>query len=148
MRFTKSTTRALAASVAFVAAGATVAGAAVFQLPILGFGRADLASATASPAGSRPALPVVRPPAKAEVIVKSRYVDDIVHRRASAGTDDAQSASSTLAPPLAPLLETTTSSTIAESRDDASDHDEHETESDDDHGTKPTPSTAPAVEDE
>ena len=39
--FTKTTIRAFAASIAFVAAGATLAGAAVFHLPVLGFGSAS-----------------------------------------------------------------------------------------------------------
>jgi hypothetical protein len=74
---TKTTTRAIAFSIALVAAGATVAGAAVFQLPILGFGRAA-AGATAAPA-RRPVAPhKIRP----NVIVKTRIVDDIVHRPA------------------------------------------------------------------
>jgi hypothetical protein len=81
--FTKTTTRALAASIALVAAGATVAAAAVFQLPILGFGHATVASASAVPAR----VVVVRRRVEPKVIVKVRYVDDIVHRRAPVETN-------------------------------------------------------------
>jgi hypothetical protein len=84
--FTKSTTRALAASVALVAAGATVAAAAVFQLPILGFGRASVASAIAVPDRVKPPVEVVRRKVKPKVVVKTRYVDDIVHRPAPVRT--------------------------------------------------------------
>jgi hypothetical protein len=75
----KTTTRAIAASIALVAAGATVAGAAVFHLPMFGFGPTATAGADAAPARP-PVAPAhkVRP----RVIVRTRYVDDIVHRPA------------------------------------------------------------------
>ncbi len=82
MSFTKTTTRALAASIAIVAAGATVAAAAVFQLPILGFGSPAVASASATPV--KPTTTVAPRKVVPRIIVKTRYVDDIVHRRAVA----------------------------------------------------------------
>ncbi len=75
----KTTTRALAASIAFVAAGTTVAGVAVFHLPVLGFGRAAAASAATAPV--RSGHTVIRKVAPIKV-VRTRYVDDIVHRPA------------------------------------------------------------------
>ena len=86
MPFSKTTTRAFAASVALVAAGATVAGAAVFHLPILGFGSTAVASATVTPTTAHHArvAPRHKVKVKPRVIVKIRYVDDIVHRPAPA----------------------------------------------------------------
>jgi hypothetical protein len=71
-----STTRALAASLAFVAAGATVAGAAVFHLPVLGFGRAPSAHAAV------PVTPVAARKVVPRKVVRTRIVTDIVHRPA------------------------------------------------------------------
>jgi hypothetical protein len=74
----KTTTRAFAASIAFVAAGATVAGAAVLHLPVLGFGPAP--AATPTPLAVRRVL-AVEPEKVAPVkIVRTRYVDDVVRR--------------------------------------------------------------------
>ena len=77
MQLTKTTTRAFAASLALVAAGGTIAGAAVFHLPILGLGRADAASAKVAPTAPK-AAPVAHK-AHRKVIVKTRYADVIVH---------------------------------------------------------------------
>jgi hypothetical protein len=112
--FTKTTTRALAASIALVAAGATVAAAAVFQLPILGFGHASIAAASAVPARA-----VVQRSVEPKVIVKVRYVDDIVHRRAPASTNALRSSQKTAFPPQpiasvsAPMPTTAVPTTIA-----------------------------------
>ena len=76
MQLTKTTTRAFAASLALVAAGGTIAGAAVFHLPILGLGRADAASAKVAPA---PKPAAVAHKARRKVVVKTRYADVIVH---------------------------------------------------------------------
>jgi hypothetical protein len=76
---TKTTIRALAASVAFVAAGATFAAAAVYHLPVLGFSSASVASAAPSAASQRRAVPRQVAPRK---IVRIRYVDVVVHRPA------------------------------------------------------------------
>ena len=78
MQLTKTTTRAFAASLALVAAGGTIAGAAVFHLPILGFGRADAASANGRAAAAKRPLRSLDK-AQPKVIVKTRYVDVIVH---------------------------------------------------------------------
>jgi hypothetical protein len=162
MFFTKTKTRALAASVAFVAAGATVAGAAVFQLPILGFGRAQVASATATPVDAKPAVTVVRRKIEPKVVVRTRYVTDIVHRRAQARTESMPAAAPTagfVASPhvpamatsttIVPSFSTSTSPTTAWSEDD-SDGFEHESESD--AGQDPDPDrdavSAPVVEDQ
>jgi hypothetical protein len=83
MPVSRSTSRAIAASVALVIAGGTLAGAAVFHLPILGFGK----GATANAAETRAAQPVekrvvVRSP-KPRVVLRTRYVNVVVHRRAA-----------------------------------------------------------------
>jgi len=91
---TKSTIRALAASIALVAAGGTVAAAAVFQLPILGFAQAP-ASAAVSPG----ATPVVTRPAAPVKVVRTRYVYDIVHRPAPASAYPAARVVATTPPP-------------------------------------------------
>jgi hypothetical protein len=79
VHFTKTTTRALAVSVALVASGGTVAGAAVFHLPILGFGRTAVAAAdTKSVTAARPAAAVHRK-VQPRTVVKTRYVEDVVH---------------------------------------------------------------------
>ena len=87
MPLNRTTTRALAASVALVAAGGTVAGAAVFHLPILGFGAAN---AGASSAVVR-TVADVRPAAKIAPIrvVRTRYVDQIVHQHRGAAASRA-----------------------------------------------------------
>jgi len=72
-----STTRALAASIAFAAAGATCASAAVFHLPVLGFGRAPKSHVAA------PVIPVVARKVEPRKIVRTRIVTDIVHRPTS-----------------------------------------------------------------
>ena len=92
---TKTTIRALAASIALVAAGATVAGAAVFQLPILGFAQARPCRAAVSPGGTH----VVTRPAAPVKIVRTRYVDDIVHRPAPATAYPAVRVVAATAPP-------------------------------------------------
>ena len=99
MPLTKSTIRALAASIALVAAGATVAAAAVFQLPILGFAQAH-ASAAVSPGGTH----VVTRPAAPVKIVRTRYVYDIVHRPASATAYPAVRVVAATTPPPATLV--------------------------------------------
>ena len=81
MHLNRTTTRALAASVALVAAGGTVAGAAVFHIPVLGFGAVN-AGATgqvaqvANVASEKPIAP--------RRVVKTRFVDQIVHHQAAA----------------------------------------------------------------
>src|SRR5689334_3733714 len=79
----RATITALAASVVLVAVTGTLAAAAVFQLPILGFGTA------------RAATPVERvelaatPPARRVMprrVVKVRVVTDVVHRPAPVDT--------------------------------------------------------------
>jgi hypothetical protein len=92
-----------------VAAGATVAGAAAFQLPILGFGRA---AAGAVPAPADRAAPsrhaaAVRAKVRPKVVVKIRYADEIVHRRVAAVT----TASAPTAPGPATTAPTTTAPT-------------------------------------
>ncbi len=83
MPFTQTTVRALAASAVLVAAGGTVAGAAVLHAPILGFGRAEAASANAAPASATPGVPGVERKVRPRVVVKTRYADEIVHRPAA-----------------------------------------------------------------
>jgi hypothetical protein len=137
---TKTTTRAFAASLVMVAAGGTIAGAAVFHLPILGLGRADVASASAAPVAKR-AVPVAPKKVHPKVIVKTRYADQIVHvpapSVASSATPVAAAVTSAPAQPPAPSPdpvgtiaepeETTTtppspSTTVAE-HDDEGEHD-------------------------
>jgi hypothetical protein len=163
--FTKTTTRALAASVALVAAGATVAGAAVFQLPILGFGRANVASATTTAARPKPAL-VVRK-VKPKVVVKTRYVVDIVHRRAPARAANMQAApvyaSTASAPPPTAYVQApavtvaapapaaiapprTSSPTTAAWSEDGSDGVEHGGPPTAGHSTNTAPTQAPAAD--
>lgn len=160
MPFTKTTTRALAASVALVAAGATVAAAAVFQLPILGFGRATVASASAVPVRAV----VVRQRVKPKVIVKIRYVDDIVHRPAPVGTDAMRSSQATTPPsanvayvstPMpAPAVPTTIASrpaalsapTKTPSTEDGYDAHEHDGPSLTEHSTDTAQAQSPGVD--
>ena len=97
MPFTKTTARAFAASIAFVVAGATLAGAAVFHLPVLGF---SSASASAAPAPVRKVLATHKvAPRK---IVRIRYVDDVVHRPAPVSAYAAAPVAVTLSAPAAP----------------------------------------------
>ncbi len=78
MTLSRTTVRALAASVVFVAAGATVAAAAVFHLPVLGFGPApSAAAASATPVAA------VRDAVTPRKVYKTRYVDDVVHAPAA-----------------------------------------------------------------
>jgi hypothetical protein len=76
MALKRSTARAVAASFAIVIAGGTFAGAAVFHLPILGFGRGLPVGAVAQ--RFEPAA-IVRAP-KCRVVVRTRDVDVVVHR--------------------------------------------------------------------
>jgi hypothetical protein len=64
-----------------VAAGGTVASAAVFHLPVLGFGVSN-AAASSSPAARVATVHPQAPRAVPRRVVKTRFVDDIVHRRA------------------------------------------------------------------
>lgn len=105
MHFTKTTIRALAASAVLVAAGSTVAGAAAFHLPILGFGAAP-ASASPTPASVKPAAPAARRAVRPRKIVKTRYVDDIVHRPAAVSASPSRAAVGT-APTVAPMTAST-----------------------------------------
>jgi hypothetical protein len=81
MTLTKTTTRALAASVAIVSAGAMLAGAAVFHLPVLGF---HSVAAASEPQAHGYEHPVARHAVRPIAVVRVRYVDDIVHRPAPA----------------------------------------------------------------
>src|SRR5690242_2064464 len=83
MTLTKTTTRALAASIAIVSAGATLAGAAVFHLPVLGF---RSAAAAGESSVHRYVQPVHRHTVRPIVVVRTRYVDDVVHRPAPASS--------------------------------------------------------------
>lgn len=111
MTFSKTTVRAFAASVALVAAGGTVAGAAVFHWPILGFGRESVASASDVTRSAVRTVAARKPSPR--VIVKTRYVDDVVHRRAPspayAPTPPATAAVAVVAPAAA--VTSTSSST-------------------------------------
>lgn len=89
MLLDKTTTRAFAASIALVLAGAVVAGAAVFHLPILGFGSAGAESTVPHPSPSTTAHGV-----QPRVIVRTKYVDDVVHRPAPATSASSASAAS------------------------------------------------------
>ncbi|HTL87658.1 MAG TPA: hypothetical protein VL856_20915 [Acidimicrobiia bacterium] len=112
MPLTQTTTRALAASIAVVAAGATIAGAAVFHLPVFGFGSTSAANAATAPVRSAPTTTNAVAPIK---VVRTRYVDDIVHRPAPVNTRlTVQTAAPTYPPPpVAPGAFTATSPTIA-----------------------------------
>ena len=79
VQLTKTTTRAFAASLAMVAAGGTIAGAAVFHLPILGLGRADAASAKRRAARRQARRSGCARRLSRKVVVKTRYADVIVH---------------------------------------------------------------------
>jgi hypothetical protein len=157
--FSTTTTRAIAASAAIIAASGTVAGAAVFHVPILGFGRAEIAAATVEP-------PTNRTPARApmhsssRVIVKTRYVDDIVHRRgriyaaptlptsapvvAPAGAPSATSPTSTAA--TTSTTATTTSTSVPRREDDGHDGNEHDGSVETGHDADTTSTQASAVD--
>jgi hypothetical protein len=106
----RTTIRALAASVAMLAAGGTVAAAAVFHIPVLGFGAAS-AGASANrieqAAAVRPAKPVA--PIR---VVKTRYVDQIVHHQMAAPAAFAPTAPPATAAP-APMAARATAVTTA-----------------------------------
>jgi hypothetical protein len=153
---TTSSVRALAASIAIVASGATFAGAAVFHLPVLGFGRTGVASA-AAPATTaatiaKPRVHKVRP----KVIVKTKIVTDIVHRPAPvsaavhAGWTSAPTvaAPATLpvpvpAAPVTPVV-TTPSAAPAWSEPEVAETHHHEVERDDAAAEHETHAAAPA----
>ena len=99
MPLNRTTTRALAASVALVAAGGTVAAAAVFHLPVLGFGPANAGATPQQVAAvSFHADATKTAPIR---VVRTRFVDQIVHRqtghRASAAPPVTASAVTTAA---------------------------------------------------
>ena len=97
MPFNKTTARAFAASIAFVIAGATLAGAAVFHLPVLGFSSAS-ASAARAPVRKVLAAHKVTP----RRVVRIRYVDDVVHRPAPVSSYPARPVAVSYQPPPAP----------------------------------------------
>lgn len=121
MQLTKTTTRALAVSAALVVSAGSIAGAAVFHLPILGLDRTSVASAESTTA--RPAA-VVHRAVKPRRIVKTRYVNDIVHIPApasasvqSANTQAAVTLSPVAVAPVAPIAASEpapTTTTVAE----------------------------------
>ncbi len=118
MPFTQTTIRALAASAVLVAAGGTVAGAAVLHAPILGFGRAEAASANAAPSSATPGVPGVERKVRPVVVVKTRYEDEIVHRPAASSYARAASAPSSaqeVSPASPETAPSTTSPTTASS---------------------------------
>ena len=82
MPLNRTTTRALAASVALVAAGGTVAGAAVFHIPVLGFGASN-AGAAATQFVQASAVRTSATKALPRRVVKTRYVDQIVHHHSA-----------------------------------------------------------------
>ena len=143
MPLDRKTARALAASLALVAAGGTVAGAAVFHLPVLGFGPAN-ADATARPVAGV-SLPKAKKTAPVRV-VKTRFVDQIVHKPAGgpASAHLSSDASQTTDPAASAATPSTTmpavdppdspeagGDDIHESDDGHEDHDGHEGEGED-----------------
>ena len=97
---TKTTAQAFAASIAFIVAGAVVAGAAVFHLPVLGF---SAPSASAAPAPVRKVLATHKVTPRR--IVRIRYVDDVVHRPAPVSAYPAAPVAVTYqSPPVAPVV--------------------------------------------
>jgi hypothetical protein len=94
----RTTVRALAASVAMFTAGGTVAAAAVFHLPVLGF---DAAGASASPRHLEQAAVIhARAHAVTPVrVVKTRVVTEIVHHHAVAASTSAHAAPVAVAAP-------------------------------------------------
>jgi hypothetical protein len=109
--FTKTTTRAFAASLAMVAAGGTIAGAAVFHLPILGLGRADVASADATSTAPKRVVHAVPKKAHRKVVVKTRYADVIVHVPAPS-SGGSGGAAAIPAPSAAPTLQPASSEPV------------------------------------
>lgn len=83
MQLNRTTTRALAASVALVAAGGTLAGAAVFHIPVLGFGAAN-AGATARQIERVASVDTTAKRVAPIRVVKTRFIDQFVHHRAAA----------------------------------------------------------------
>jgi hypothetical protein len=77
----RTTIRALAASVAMVTAGGTVAAAAVFHIPVLGFAAAGAAP---KPVERVAAVHAVAKRVAPIRVVKTRYVDEIVHHHSAA----------------------------------------------------------------
>ena len=118
MTRTPQAVRAFAASVVMVTAGGTVATAAVLHLPVLGFGAAS--AAVASPRVAEHSEPAHRAPIR---VVRTRIVDDVVHRPApiSFARPTARPTARSYAPvvqvqPSAPtvanVVSTTTTSTV------------------------------------
>jgi hypothetical protein len=86
----RTTVRALAASVAMFTAGGTVAAAAVFHLPVLGF---DAAAVRAPTAQVERVASVHTQPVAPIRVVKTRVVNEIVHHHAVAASMPAPIAS-------------------------------------------------------
>lgn len=103
MSLNRTTIRALAASVAMFTAGGTVAAAAVFHLPVLGFDAAGASSPTAQvePVATVHAKPVV--PLR---VVKTRVVTEIVHHHAAAASMPAPAAPFAVPAPAASVSST------------------------------------------
>jgi hypothetical protein len=97
--FTKTTAQAFAAAIAFVVAGAALAGAAVFHLPVLGF---SSPSASAAPAPVRKVLAAHKVAPRRTV--RTRYVDDVVHRPAPVSAYPAAPVAVTYQMPVAPVV--------------------------------------------
>ena len=112
MSLNRTTVRALAASVAMFTAGGTVAAAAVFHLPVLGFGAAGVRAPTAQV--ERVAAVHAQPVAPIRV-VKTRVVNEIVHHHAAAASMSAPVASAALPGAAAPGSVSSTSATTAPS---------------------------------
>ncbi len=104
MQLTKTTTRAFAASLAMVAAGGTIAGAAVFHLPILGINGAAASANTASHKAD-PAVAAAHNKAHRKVVVKTRFADVVVHVPAPSSGTVAAAADVTAPPAPAPTME-------------------------------------------
>jgi hypothetical protein len=132
----KTTTRALAASVAFVAAGGTVAGAAVFHLPVLGFGPTNAGATASAVASTTMKKTKTVTPIR---VVKTRIVDEIVHRRAATrGTAGAAPATGVPIAPSAAGVAMPTSPPATETPDapeagGGEDHESDDTHEDDAH---------------
>jgi len=104
VQLTKTTTRAFAASLAMVAAGGTIAGAAVFHLPILGINGAA-ASANSTPHTAEPAAAAAHNKAHRRVVVKTRFADVVVHVPAPSSGTVAAAADVTAPSGPAPTME-------------------------------------------
>jgi hypothetical protein len=97
--FNRTTIRALAASMAMLTAGGTVAAAAVFHLPVLGF---EAAGASASQGHLEAAVVDTAKPVAPRRVVKTRIVTEIVHHHAAASAAAAPTgvaAPASVAPP-------------------------------------------------